>query len=537
MNKQIEKSVPVSVIIPVFNVYRWIDQCMESVVHQTFSDFEVILINDGSTDGSDEKCRGWAGRDNRIHYISKKNEGPSPTRNLGIREAKGRYLVFIDADDWVDYAFVEKLYKEAVEQEADIVECDIWRYNDTNGEKTYHTCYGSMGRDYSLEEHVKYGNSAIWKCLIRKELFTKYNIVFPDCHSEARAIYALLFMLSKKNVNVHEALYYYRRYRAGSLTAKPRTDGNEDYIVGVKAFDCLINNFKRCNIYNENKELLERMIKYRLSDLLAAFFPRKETEEFKELADNYYDFIQQKFPHAPNEKYIVFGGYNLNRILWHVNLLHNPYCRFNFSSLISLMNPMKGNVSCYHKNRYREMMLEREMQNQFWSILEEVKPKYIFLDFIEERFDLIEYKSGYLTKSDAYDEADISIRDPKIIVRDSEECYELWKQSSTRFIQRFRETCPQIKIVLIRNFLSEKVGDIYSQSYYNNVEDIRAVNSRLKKYYDYFEANCENLCSINASECCYYFTDKQYEYGAIPSHLNEIVNDEIARKIERAITL
>ena len=211
-----------------------------------------------------------------------------------------------------------------------------------------------------------------------------------------------------------------------------------------------------CNIYNANEKLLERMIKYRLSDLLAAFFPRKETEEYKKLADNYYDFIQQKFPHAPNEKYIVFGGYNLNRILWHVNLLHNPYCRFNFSSLISLMNPIKGSVSCNHKNRYREIMLEREMQNQFWSILEEVKPKYIFLDFIEERFDLIEYKNGYLTKSDAYDEADISIKDSRIIVRDSKECYELWERSCIGFIQRLRETYPQIKIVLIKNFLSEK---------------------------------------------------------------------------------
>ena len=86
------KDVPVSIIIPVYNVYEWLDECLESVMNQTFDNFEVILINDGSTDGSDKKCEEWEKKDCRIRYISKKNEGLSLTRNLGLREAKGSML-------------------------------------------------------------------------------------------------------------------------------------------------------------------------------------------------------------------------------------------------------------------------------------------------------------------------------------------------------------------------------------------------------------------------------------------------------------
>ena len=97
----------ISIIIPVYNVSEWLDQCLESVVNQTFSDFEVILIDDGSTDGSGQKCREWAEKDCRIRLISKSNEGPSKARNLGLQKAVGTYLAFLDADDWIDSRYLE----------------------------------------------------------------------------------------------------------------------------------------------------------------------------------------------------------------------------------------------------------------------------------------------------------------------------------------------------------------------------------------------------------------------------------------------
>lgn len=535
--RQEEIGVPISIIIPVYNVREWIDVCMQSVVNQTFSDFEVILVNDGSTDGSDLKCLEWTQKDARITMISKENEGPSKARNMGMQKARGNYFVFLDADDWLADSYLEKMYKRMTETGADMVECDVYRVNNETGEKTYRVCSGNMARDYTREEHMKYGYTAIWKCMFRKKLFTEHEIWFPDCHSEARAVYALLLALSDRVENIHEALYYYRRFRKGSLSSKPRANHGDEDAIGVRALDKLLEGFRRCGLYNQYERLLQEIVKLKLSDLLAGVFYRREKGEIRELANAYYSYIDKRFPNTPNDKYMTIGGYNLNRILWHVNLLNDPYCRLNFSSLIALMNPIDGEPAYNHKNRYREIMLGREFQNQFWDILRETKPTYIFLDLIEERFDILAYHGGYLTKSDAFDEISPTMGDIEIIPRDSETCERLWCVSCERFIERLHFQYPSVHIVLVKNYLSEQVGDMDSRKFYGNLEEIRRTNTILRGYYHFFETHCDSLLVIEASECNYYYTDKQYEYGAVPSHLNEVVNDEIAKRIEKAIDL
>lgn len=525
----------ISIIIPVYNVSEWLDQCLESVVNQTFSDFEVILIDDGSTDGSGQKCREWAEKDCRIRLISKSNEGPSKARNLGLQKAVGTYLAFLDADDWIDSRYLEIMYHRITENDTDLVECDVYRVNSETGVKTYRVCSGRMGMDYNLKEHMKYGYTAIWKCLFKKELFTKNNISFPDCHSEARAIYPLLLAVSNRIENVHEALYYYRIFRKGSLTAQPRPANEDENAIGIQASEIMLQGFERCGLYSEYEETLEKIIKLKLSDLLAVFFYRKEKADYQKLTENYYAYIAGRFPGTPDYRYITMGGYNLNRILGHMNLLHNPYCRFNFTSLISLMHPVDTEVPCKHRNRYREIMLKRELENQFWEILHETMPEYLFLDFIEERFDVLSYGNGYLTKSDALEGAECPLENAVIIKRDSKECQVLWEKSCRGFLERIRENYPSVKIVLVQNYLSEQVGDAHSQEPYENLDEIRNMNRILKSYYDFFELHCSRLKVVSAYKSSYYFTDRQYEYGAIPSHLNELANQEIAGMIERSM--
>ena len=90
----------VSVIVPVFNVEKYLRQCLDSILQQTYQNLEIIIINDGSTDGSDAICREYAGKDSRISYFAKENTGISDTRNVGIRQATGEYVTFVDSDDW-----------------------------------------------------------------------------------------------------------------------------------------------------------------------------------------------------------------------------------------------------------------------------------------------------------------------------------------------------------------------------------------------------------------------------------------------------
>src|SRR5690606_16938614 len=98
---KVEENELISVVIPVYNVELYLDQCIRSIIDQSYSNIEIILINDGSTDGSHEICEPWANKDGRIKYIKQINQGLGPTRNRGINLANGRYITFIDSDDWI----------------------------------------------------------------------------------------------------------------------------------------------------------------------------------------------------------------------------------------------------------------------------------------------------------------------------------------------------------------------------------------------------------------------------------------------------
>lgn len=522
----------ISVIVPVYNVVEWLDECLNSIVGQTYQDFEVLLIDDGSTDGSGLKCDKWKEKDARIKVVHKENEGLSPTRNLGLSMAKGDYISFIDPDDWVDRTFLEKLYKKIAETGVSVAESDIIRYNQKTGEITYKISSGCIGLKESLEAHMIYGNTTLCKCLIEKKLFDIYHIRFPECHSPARGIYALLVALSGRIENVNEGLYYYRIFRPGSLSEKPR-ENIEDTEIGIKTFEFLVDGFRRCDIYSKYASILEQSIRFKLSDMLAAFYNRYDKASYQAMYESYCSFLKRMFPEtAYGKEYITLGGYNLNRITWSMNCLHNPYCRFNFSSLISIMNPTSLTGGVKHKNRYRETMLQRDIQSEFWNILREVQPQFIIMDFLEERFSMIQTEDGYITQSDAWDESENHLTPKKTLMRNSKECTELWERCCEEFINQMEKEFPQVTMILVKNYLSTTYGNIHSTQKYEDQEEIESSNRALKHYYEYFEKTSKKIQTVETCEEKYYFTDEKYTYGVIPPHLNDIVNRNIAKKIE-----
>ncbi len=122
----------VSVIIPVYNTESYLEECIRSVVGQTYQDLEIIIINDGSTDRSGEICKKWEKLDQRIRYIEKENEGQGMTRNLGIALATGEYIIFVDSDDYLDTHLVGCVSGYMVEQQADIC---VYGYNFVDDEE------------------------------------------------------------------------------------------------------------------------------------------------------------------------------------------------------------------------------------------------------------------------------------------------------------------------------------------------------------------------------------------------------------------
>ena len=119
----------ISIIVPVYNVEEFLSECIESILEQTFSDFELLLVNDASTDGSRDICENYANKDSRIRLLdNEKNQGQSFSRNRGIREAKGIYVTFIDSDDVVDSSYLMKIFSAAEQEKAEVVSMGYTEY-------------------------------------------------------------------------------------------------------------------------------------------------------------------------------------------------------------------------------------------------------------------------------------------------------------------------------------------------------------------------------------------------------------------------
>lgn len=111
----------ISIIIPIYDVESYLRKCLDSIMEQSFPYFELLLINDGSTDASAQICQEYVEKDDRIRYFEKENGGVSSARNFGIKHSRGEYITFIDSDDWVEPNYLEIFYKSIKEQDADIV--------------------------------------------------------------------------------------------------------------------------------------------------------------------------------------------------------------------------------------------------------------------------------------------------------------------------------------------------------------------------------------------------------------------------------
>ena len=120
MNKDL-----ISIIVPIYNVEQYLNRCIESLVNQTYTNLEILLIDDGSTDNSGKLAEKWISNDQRIKVYHKKNGGLSDARNYGIKYAKGKYLSFVDSDDYVDMRFIEILYKTCIETNTKIATIGI----------------------------------------------------------------------------------------------------------------------------------------------------------------------------------------------------------------------------------------------------------------------------------------------------------------------------------------------------------------------------------------------------------------------------
>lgn len=204
----------VSIVVPVYNVGKYLRQCLDSLVMQTLRNIEIIIVNDGSTDDSASICREYAEKDDRIVLINKENGGLSSARQAGLSASRGKYFCTCDADDWVEHDMYELLYGRAVETDADIVMCDYW--NNYSDGKQIATVYGySPGSRDDLLGDVLNGRMypSIWAKMFRTDLLVKNGISWEPGINLGEDFFLMLkvFQHKVKVEYVPNRLYHYRR--------------------------------------------------------------------------------------------------------------------------------------------------------------------------------------------------------------------------------------------------------------------------------------------------------------------------------------
>lgn len=284
----------VSIIVPVYNVENYIEKCLDSLINQTLENIEIILVNDGSTDNSKEKIEKYL-KDKRIIYLEKENGGLSDARNYGIFYAKGEYIGFIDSDDYVEKTMFEKMYNKAVEENADMVECDfLWEYPNKTKVDT--------GKIYEgKKESILEARVVAWNKIIKRKILESTKIKFPKGlrYEDVEFFYKLIPNLNKISF-VKEALVHYIQRNTSIANTQ-----NERTAEIFKVLENVINYYIKQNIFNEYKDELEyTYTRILLCSSLKRIIQIKDKHLKKALIKLTWKNLNSKFPNWKKNKYL-----------------------------------------------------------------------------------------------------------------------------------------------------------------------------------------------------------------------------------------
>ena len=255
----------VSIIVPVYNVEKYLDRCLETLVNQTIGEYEIIIIVDGSTDNSIEIVKKYNDKyPEIIKYFETENRGLSAARNYGIEKAKGEYIGFVDSDDYIKSNMYEELYKCAKNNNYDIVVCDYYKIT----EKETKEMELEIKKSNTIEENIIKAKPYAWNKIYKRSIFENCNVKFPEglIFEDICTIYPLL-MKTKKMGYVNKKMYFYTYNRSNSIMNNKKRD---DLSV-LKSLKLLNNYCKENEMFKTYSDLLceinVRHIYYRFNEI------------------------------------------------------------------------------------------------------------------------------------------------------------------------------------------------------------------------------------------------------------------------------
>lgn len=287
-----EQKDKITIIVPCYNSEKFLRKCLDSIIKQTYSNIEIIAIDDGSTDKSLEILNAYSKKDKRIIVISKKNSGVSNTRNIGIKKATGKYIMFADADDYLELDAVESLYIAITENNVNVVRGKFRRqlkhksYDENSIFK-----YNSMDKQDIICNILRGNiNCYVWLLIINVKVLKKLNIIF---NSDLKIMEDTLFyiqLLEKENIYFYDKVVY--NY-VDNINSASRSIKNTEkiYIEMLKAEGYIINELKKNNQWNENLRniVIKKIIINGICNCSWNLYKNKE----KKLLDDFLKYIEE----------------------------------------------------------------------------------------------------------------------------------------------------------------------------------------------------------------------------------------------------
>ncbi len=309
--------VKVSVIVPIYQVESYLEKCLDSIVHQTLKEIEIILVDDGSMDSSSEIAKSYQKKDKRILYIKQENQGLSGARNTGLTKAKGEYVAFIDSDDYIEKNMLDEMYQLAKRKNLDLVECDFyWEY--PNKKRIDHRNYHD---DYFHQIRV-----VSWNKLYKREIIEKEKLSFYLGLRYEDIGFTYQFLPFVKSYGcVDKPLYHYLQ-RTLSITSVQNERVKEIFIILTKVLDF----YKEKGLYDKYKVELEYLFlhvilgrsSYRISQI-------KEKKLRKSILKEGWNLLNQEFPNWKENLYL-----KEKKDKMHMYFRHLTYSRYLISNVI-----------------------------------------------------------------------------------------------------------------------------------------------------------------------------------------------------------
>ena len=298
----------VSVIVPIYNVEKYLEKCINSLLSQTLEDIQIILVNDGSKDNSGNIAKEYEKNNkDRVIYVEKENGGLSDARNYGLKYATGDFIAFLDSDDYIEKNAYEKMYNKAIEENADYVECDfIWEFpNKIRVDKQY---------PYkNKKEMLSFVRVVAWNKLIKRQLIIDNNLEFPKGlrYEDVEFTYKLIPFINKFAYVDKPFIHYVQR--KGSIANVQNERTAEIFTV----LDNVIEFYKKNNINEKYRDELEyNYARYLLCSSLKRMCKIKDKTIREKLLTESWERLNLNFP-----------NWKENVILKTVNIGKNKYMR------------------------------------------------------------------------------------------------------------------------------------------------------------------------------------------------------------------